>query len=181
MKKRIRVVCSHVIYMYVYMYFLYFSRAKHPVKVHVWAGISCRGATGICIFDGIMNATLYTQILEKTLLPFIRKVYPDGHRFQQDNDPKHTSRHAEEYMEENHINWWRTPPESPDANPIENIWHELKEYLRRVVKPTTKDELVNGIKQFWETVNIDKCTRYIRHLRKVLPRIIELEGDATGY
>ena len=111
--------------------------------------------------------TLYTQILKKTLLPFIRKVYPDDHRFQQDNDPKHTSRHAEEYMEENNINWWRTPPESPDANPIENVWHELKEYCCRVVKPSTQDELVNGIKQFWETVNIDKCTRYIQHLWKV--------------
>ena len=136
-------------------------RAKHPVKVHVWAGISCRSATGICIFDGIMTATLYTQILKKTLLPFIRKVYPDDHRFQQGNDPKHTSRHAEEYMEENNINWCRTPPESPDANPIENVWHELKEYCCRVVKLLTKDELVNGIKQFWETVNVDKCTRYI--------------------
>ena len=163
MKKQIRVVCNHVIYVHTYYPLMYFSRAKHPVKVHVWAGTSCRGATGISIFDGIMTATLYTQILEKTLLPFIKKVYPDGHRFQQDNDPKHTSQHAEEYMEENNINWWRTPPESPDANPIENIWHELKQYCRRVVKSTTKDELVNGVKQFWETVNIDKCTHYMQH------------------
>ena len=28
------------------------SRAKHPVKVHVWAGISMGGRTGICIFEG---------------------------------------------------------------------------------------------------------------------------------
>ena len=31
------------------------------------------------------------------------------------------------------------------VGPIENLWHELKEYIRRVVKPKTKDELVNGI------------------------------------
>ena len=46
-------------------------RAKHPVKVHVWAGISIRGRTGMCIFDGIMRASLYAEILKETLFPFI--------------------------------------------------------------------------------------------------------------
>ena len=71
--------------------------------------------------------------------------------------------------------------ESSDANPIENLWHEMKEYIRREVKPTTKAELVKGLQDFWNLVDINKCNKYIRHLRKVIPRIIELNGDATGY
>ena len=66
----------------------------------------------------------------------------------QDNDPKHTSRHAAGFMADNDVNWWKTPPESPDCNPIECLWHELKEYMRREVKPTTKEQLVEGIKAF---------------------------------
>ncbi|KAH3889386.1 hypothetical protein DPMN_013440 [Dreissena polymorpha] len=67
-------------------------KPKHPLKVHVWAGISRRGSTSISIFDGIMDSKFFTEeILEKTLLPFVRTTYPDGHRFQQDNDPKHRS------------------------------------------------------------------------------------------
>lgn len=50
-------------------------------KVHVWGGLSFRGPTGICIFEGIMDADMYVDILEKTLIPFINKVFPDGHRF----------------------------------------------------------------------------------------------------
>ena len=95
---------------------------KHRTKVHVWAGISTRGATGVCIFDGIMDAPMYTSILETYLIPFIRDVYPTGHRFMQDNDPKHTSQHAQQFFMERSIG----APESPDANPIENLWHELK-------------------------------------------------------
>ena len=44
--------------------------------------------------------------------------------------------------------------ESPDLNPIENLWHELKEYIRREVKPQTKDQLINGIEAFWSTVDV---------------------------
>ncbi len=156
-------------------------RPKHPVKVHVWAGISLQGRTGVCIFDGIMDRWLYTDILQQTLLPFVKDVYGRQHRFMQDNDPKHTSNYAKEFMESHSIYWWKTPPESPDLNPIENLWHELKEYIRREVKPRTKDQLVQGILAFWETVSVPKCVKYIRHLKKVFPRVIELQGDATGY
>ncbi len=66
-------------------------------------------------------------------------------------------------------------------NPIENLWHELKEFLRREVKPRTKDELIGGILKFWETVDVAKCQKYIGHLRKVVPRVIELNGGPNGY
>ena len=70
-----------------------------------------------------MKKELFVSILDGTLVPFVDNVYPDGHRFMQDNDPKHTSGYASDCHS---INWWRTPAESPDLNPIENLWHELK-------------------------------------------------------
>ena len=135
----------------------------------------------MCIFDGIMDAELYVQILERTLLPFLHEVYPDSHRFMQDNDPKHTSKRAAKFFATKGVHWWKTPPESSDLNPIENLWHELKEYLRREVKPHIKDQLVSGIIDFWQTVTSAKFTRYIRYLKKVIPRVIEQQGGPTGY
>ena len=41
---------------------------KHPVKVNVWGGISCRGTTGVCV---IKDASMYTRILDRYLIPFI--------------------------------------------------------------------------------------------------------------
>lgn len=58
------------------------------------------------------------------------------------------------------------------------MWHELKEYIRRKVKPSEKEELIEGIKKFWETVVVAK---YVRYLRKVVPKVVECNGVPTGY
>ena len=79
----------------------------------------------------------------------------------QDNDPKHTSLYAHDWMEQTGLTWWKTPPESPDLNPIENLWHELKEYIRREIKPKVKQDLIDGILKFWRTVDMAKCNKYI--------------------
>ena len=71
----------------------------------MWAGISKKGRIGICIFEGIMKKELFVSILDGTLIPFIDNIYPDGHRFMQDNDLKHTSGYASDWMQDHSINW----------------------------------------------------------------------------
>lgn len=159
----------------------YKPRPKHPIKVHVWAGISARGSTPAYIFEGKMDAVVFIGILKETFVPFAKEVYPDGCFLVQDNDPKHCSKKAAEFYKEQNINWFKTPAESPDLNAIENVWHELKEHIRRKAKPRTKQELIDGIKAFWSTVDPDKCKKYIYHIRKVIPAVIECEGKATGF
>lgn len=84
-------------------------------------------------------------------------------------------------MEDNGITWWKTPAESPDCNPMENMFAEMKWYLRAKVKPKTLRGLVHGIKKFWRTVDIEKCNRYIDHLYKVIPAVVAKNGFPTGY
>ena len=76
----------------------YKPRPKHPMKVHVWAAISKKGRSGICIFEGCMDAVAYVNLLEQTLIPMIEALYPSGHRFAQDNDLKHMSTRAQQYF-----------------------------------------------------------------------------------
>ena len=90
-----------------------------------------------------MNATQLVDILQASLLPFLDKVYPHDHRFQQGNDPKHTSRYAKEWCLDQGVNWWKTPAASPDLNPIENVQNALKDYLRK--KPITAERRNQGL------------------------------------
>ena len=128
-----------------------------------------------------MDAECLQRIFKAGLLPFLQDYFPDGHRLQQDNDPKHASLRIEGFFEEKGVNWWPTPPESPDLNPIENIWGSLKQYLRNVHKLKNLEELKCGIQQFWVTLTPEICTRYIQHIQKVIPKVIENNGGPSGY
>ena len=55
-------------------------KPKHPLSVHVWAGVSKKGTTDIAIFTGIMDSTGYQAIMRDYLLPFVSRAYPQGHR-----------------------------------------------------------------------------------------------------
>ena len=68
-----------------------------------------------------------------------------------------------------------------DTTRSENIWHELKEFIQREVKPKVREELIEGIFAFWSTIDVSKCNKYINHLRKVIPKVIEQNGCATRY
>ena len=73
------------------------------------------------------------------------------------------------------------PLESPDLNLIEFIWGSLKQYLRITYKPRNLRDLKNDIEQFWMTLSPDICQRYIAHIHMVIPKIVEVNGEPSGY
>ena len=68
----------------------------------MWGYMTWDGVGMACRIDGMMDANLYVQILEdelqQTLVDY--EFTPENIIFQQDNNPKHTSRKAKEWLRE---------------------------------------------------------------------------------
>ena len=68
----------------------------------MWGCITAHGIENFCKIEGTMNAELYTEILAEELLNTLELFHiKDEVIFQQDNDPKHTSRLASNWFLEN--------------------------------------------------------------------------------
>ncbi len=77
-----------------------------------------------------MDAIAYKNILANNLFQSAAKMGLDYFYFQHDNDPKHTSKFYNKYLEFQEINTLDWPTQSPDLNPIEHVWALIKTKLR---------------------------------------------------
>ncbi|GFV90478.1 transposable element Tcb2 transposase [Trichonephila clavipes] len=115
--------------------------AKHGNgSIMVWGCMAATGVGNLVLIDGIMNQYSYLNILKNNLSQSASKLELDGYfTFQQDTDPKHTARVVREWLLYNVRKRVKTPPQSPDLNPIEHLWDYLDRQIRKQEIKTKND------------------------------------------
>jgi len=100
---------------------------KHAGRsVMVWACFFYYGVGPIHWIKAIMDQRGYHGYHGYHLLPFAECEMPLVWVFQQDNDPKNTSKKAKKRFGDNPVKAMEWPPQSPDLNPIENLLSDVK-------------------------------------------------------
>ena len=153
---------------------------KSRQKVLAWGGISKRGKTSLFCFTNIMDGPFYVSILENQLLPAAREMFGRNWRLQQDNDPKHTSRVAKAFIAENRVNVIDWPSNSPDLNPIENMWYLVKNNVEKRM-PQDTNELTQFMIEEWEAIPQTVVNNLIASMKRRCDLVIEENGNRIMY
>ena len=72
--------------------------------------------------NGIMDQTIYKNIMKDVLLPYLEEYLSLNWIFMQDNDLKHKAKSVIKFFEIEKVNLFSWPPQFPDLNPLENVW-----------------------------------------------------------
>ena len=127
-----------------------------------------------------MDQDIYLQILQNTMLPNAEEDMPLRWVYMQDNDPKHTSRRVKSWFIENRVAVMDWPAQSPDLNPIENLWTDVKEAVY-IQKPNNQQELWQVVQNAWNNIPLERCQNLINPMPNRCKAVIKNRGHAIKY
>ena len=156
---------------------------KHPLKKMFWGSFSFKGIGSLFPVQGMMNADKYIKVIQRKVVKDMERAFPNGGGiFQQDLAPCHTAKKVKKFFEENHIKVLDWPGNSPDLNPIENLWSIVK---NRLLKRdcTTQMKLINAIIDVWyhDQKITQNCEKLVESMPKRVKKLITNRGGHISY
>ena len=101
--------------------------------------------------------------------------------FMHDDAPVHTCKKVKQGLTENKIECLDWPPQSPDLNPIENIWHRIKRELENYDTSSLK-KLEDALKEVWcQVLKLDDFIKYADSMPKRIKECLAARGGSTSY
>uniref|UniRef100_A0AAY5KWE3 Tc1-like transposase DDE domain-containing protein n=1 Tax=Esox lucius TaxID=8010 RepID=A0AAY5KWE3_ESOLU len=150
-------------------------------NIILWGCFSAKGTGRLHCIKGRMDGAMYREILANNLLPSVRALKMGrGWVFQHDNDPKHTGRATKEWLCKKHLKVLQWPSQSPDLNPIENLWRELKVHIAQRHPRNLKDlEMV--CMEEWAKFPAAVFANFVKNYRKRMISVIANKCFCTQY
>ena len=146
----------------------------------VWGCFASSGIGNLVIIDGTLTAEKYLGIMKNNISASASKLIGDSFVYQQDNDPKHTANVCKDWLNSENIELLTWPSQSPDLNPLENLWSRLKKDIASE-KITNKADLVDALKKCWNSIDQGYCQSLVRSMKARLLEVIRNKGLWTHY
>ena len=131
---------------------------------------------------------------EGTAKFFVQKVYedilsgfyfmhnePDELILMEDDALVHRSKYSKSWRQAHGMKKLVWLVNSPDLNPIENLWKILKDLLRHHNMPKNKQEMIQLIKQVWDEVSLHQLRRLIANMPNCMQAVISTSGGNTRW
>ena len=130
-------------------------------------------------FNKNLDTNLYIEIIEFSLSE-MNKIMKNSVILQFDNNPKHISLKALEFYKENNIKIIDWPSNSPDLNPIKNIWAKIKNKLCRQ-EFYNINKLRKRVEKEWVSLTKKNLQIYSNSMKNKIESCLLLNGKITKY
>jgi len=154
---------------------------KHPQKQMVWGCFSAfgRGSLYFINKNDTVNAERYIDILNSKLKRSM--IIAGTTTFQQDSAPCHTAKTVQKWLSDNQIRVLDWPGNSPDLNPIENLWIILKRKLAAKA-PKNMNDVRFWLTRIWcSDISPELCKSLVDSMPTRISNIIKNKGYSTKY
>ncbi len=150
-------------------------------SIMLWGCFSAAGTGRLVGNRGKDECSQYKDILDENLLQSAQDLRR-GRRFtfQQDNDPKHTAKITKEWLHNNSVTVLEWPSQSPDLNPIEHLWRDLKMAVHQRL-PSNLTELERICKEEWQRIPKSRCEKLVASFPKRIMAVLNQKGASTKY
>lgn len=150
-------------------------------NIMLWGCFSSNGTGRLVKINGKMNKEQYLDIMKDNIRQSAAELNlgPEW-VFQQDNDPKHTAKVVKKWFADTDVRVMDWPSQSPDLNPIENLWTILKKRVHDR-KPGNLRELERISKEEWANIPSEFCQNLIVSYEKRLNAVIKNKGFPIDY
>ena len=158
-------------------------KGKAATKWSLFGAIASSGRVALAVFDERFTKETYVEIMANELLPGADVAFPsDDWAYLHDRSPQHSSKVAQAwldaYVPEHFSDSW--PGNSPDLNPMENLWSVLRD--RTLLRsPTTKDGLRTAIHAAWRSIDSNYTATLFSSMPNRLRDVIKAKGGHTKY
>lgn len=157
------------------------THTQFAAKIGLFGCFSYKGPGEFLIYAWDMNDVYYYGVLEDLVQPYLRGMWPVSHAYYlHDNASYHTSKFSQSWFEGKDIEPIKLPPHSPDLNPTENLWNNLK---RRIdgFHPTNVHEVIELIRQEWPKTDPSYCHHLVESMPERMQAVLQAEGHMTRY
>ena len=94
---------------------------------------------------------------------------------------KHTSKVVAKWLKDHKVKTLEWPSLSPDLNPIENMWAELKKRVRARRRPTNLTQLHQLCQEEWAKIHPTYWGQLVEGNPKRLKKVKQFKGNASKY
>jgi hypothetical protein len=162
------------------------STVKHPASVMLWGCFSGTGVGRLCFLENgeKCNAAWYLKVLDKEVRYSARDLF-SKRKFvlQDDGAPCHRAKSVKEFLRRSKWETLDWPPQSPDLNPIENLWSILKRRVKQqqLLFPSTTALKARIINVWHKHLEADLLRKLALSMPDRLSAVIKAKGGATKY